>query len=114
MCSRGVAVDAGKLGIVGRNLVTIRAYRTVMRDREPGVIKGRSCPRRRRVAGIAGRWVARGDVIGHRAAQSLRASPIRRVTVIAGRVRRIQQIIAADMAKGACRRQVSAGECPAS
>ena len=41
MHSRGVAVDAGELGIVGR-LVAIPAHRTVMRDREIGVIKGRT------------------------------------------------------------------------
>ena len=58
-----MAIDTCKLRVVGRDLVAIRADRTMVRDREPSVIKGCSCPHGRRVAGVAGRWIAGGDVV---------------------------------------------------
>jgi len=64
----GMTIDTRKLRVVGRDLVAIRADRTMMRDREPSVIKGCSCPRGRRVAGVAGRWIAGGDVVRDRTA----------------------------------------------
>ena len=60
----------------------------MVRDREIGVIKGCSCPRRRRVAGVARCWIPGGDVVRDRAAQGLRTVPIRQVASIAGRIRR--------------------------
>ena len=89
MCRRvRMAIDACKLRVVGRNLMAVCAHRIVMRDREPGVIKGCSCPRRRRMAGVAGCGIAGRDVVRDRAAQGLRTVPIRLVASIAGRVRR--------------------------
>ena len=63
-----MAIDTCKLRVVGRDLVAIRADRTMMRDREPSVIKGCSCPRGRRVAGVAGRWIAGGNMVRDRTA----------------------------------------------
>ena len=113
MCSRGVAVDAGKLGIVGRNLMAIRAYRAVMRDREPGVVKGRSGPRRRGVAGVASGRVARRLVVWHGATHRKGAVPVCRVTTVTGRIRRRSQgVITPGMAERTGRRHVRPRERP--
>ena len=48
-----VAVDAGKLRIIRRNLVAIGAHRAIMRKCEQRVCKRRAKPAGRRVAGFA-------------------------------------------------------------
>ena len=93
-----VAIDARKLRVVGRNLVAVRANRSVVWDRKPGVIKGRPCPRGRRVAGVAGRRIAGGDVVRDGAAERLRARPIGLMAAIASRVGGRQRVVVVDMA----------------
>ena len=112
VCSRvGVAVDARKLRVVGRNLVAIGTHRTVVRDREPGVVERRARPGGGRVASVAGGWIPGGEVVRDGAAQSCRAVPIRCVAWIAGRVRCGQGVTAVGrgVAQGAGGRQVITG-----
>jgi hypothetical protein len=54
-----VARNTGKVRIVRGHLVTIRADRSVVWHWEPGVVKRRARPRRRRMAGIARRRISR-------------------------------------------------------
>lgn len=66
-----VANDAGKYCIVRRSDVAVGANGTMVRLLEPSVIERRTEPigrGPRRVAGYAGGWVLRGDVIRHTAA----------------------------------------------
>ena len=110
----GVAIDAGKLRVVRRNLVAIIAHGTIVRNPEPGVVESRAQPARRCVAGIARRWVVRRKVVRDSATQGLGAIPIREVAAVASCVRRGKRVVVGDMAKGACRtRQVVAGQRPA-
>lgn len=76
MSGLGVAIDAGKAGIVGGNLMAIVAGRTMVRDREIGVIEGCAEPGRRCVARVAGGGITSGDVIGNAATKSLRTVPV--------------------------------------
>ena len=109
----GMAVDAGKLRIVGGNLVTVSADRTMVRNREVSVIEGCAQPIGGGVAAIASRRVASSDVVRDRATQSLCAVPVSEVTAVARGVRGGQRIVVADVAQVARRSQVSAGEGPA-
>ena len=93
-----VAVDAGKLRIIRRNLVAIGAHRAIMRKCEPGVIKRRAEPSGRRVTGIACRRVTGRDVVRHAAAEGLRAIPFRQVASIANGVCGSQRVIVANVA----------------
>jgi len=93
--------------------VAIIANRTIVRNREPRVIEGGSCPRGRRVARVAGGRITRRNVIRHRAAQSLRAVPIRLVTAVARCIGGVQRIVVASVAEVARRGEVSAGQGPA-
>lgn len=54
-----VASNTRKVRIVRGHLMAVRAYRSVVWYWEPGVIKRRPGPRRRRMAGIARRWISR-------------------------------------------------------
>ena len=77
--------------IVRRNQVAVRTDRTIVRNAEPGVIKGRAQPTRgdpRSVAGEASGRVQRGNVVRHSAAERLRAQPSRLMASIAIRTRR--------------------------
>jgi len=117
--SGGVAIDTRKTGVVRGNLVAIVANRAVMRNREVGVVKGSAEPACGCMAGIASRWVARRDVIGHRAAEGLRAVPLSNVASVASCICRGERIVVVDVAIGAglhaayCRYDVTSGQCPA-
>ena len=78
------------------------------------MIEGGAGPRSRRVARVAGSRVTRRNVVWHRAAQSLRAVPIRLVTAVARCIRGAQTIVVAGVAKIASRSEVGAGQSPAS
>ena len=80
---------------------------------EPGVIEGRSCPRRRRVAGVAGRRIAGSDVVRDGAAERLRAVPIGLMAGIASRVGGRQRVVVAYVAQGATRCKMRACKRPA-
>ena len=103
-----VAIDARKLRVIGRNLVAVRANRSVVRDRKPGVIKGRPCPRRRRVAGVAGRRITRCLMVRDRATHSKGAVPIGLMAAIASSVGGRQRVVVADMAQVAGGRKMRA------
>ena len=103
-----MAIDARKLRVIGRNLVAVRANRSVVRDRKPGVIKGRPGPRGRRVAGVAGRRIAGGDVVRDGAAERLRAVPIGLMAAIASSVGGRQRVVVAHMAQVAGGRKMRA------
>ena len=94
--------------------MAIIANRTIVRNREPRVIEGGSCPRGRRVARVAGGRITRRNVIRHRAAQSLRAVPIRLVTAVARCIGGVQRIVVANMAQSAGGGKVRACQCPTS
>ena len=116
----GVAVDAGETGIFGGHLVAIIADRTVMRNREIGVVKGRTQPGCGGVTGIAGCRVTSGKVVWHRPAQGLRAGPSSQMAAVAGGVRCCQRIVVIHVAIGAAddfrssrgRHLVCARQCP--
>ena len=116
---RRVAVDAGKLRIIRRNLVAIGAHRAIMRKCEPRVCKRRAKPAGRRVAGITGGRIASGNVIRYAAAECLRAVPFRQMASVANGVCGSQRVIVANMAirtrlYTACRRNnMSTGQRPA-
>lgn len=107
-----VAVNASELRIVGRNLVAVGADRTMVRNREPSVVEGCSCPRGRRMAGVACCRVIGSDVVRDRTAQGLCTEPVSGVAPVACGVRRGQRIVVAGVAQVAGRRQVSASEGP--
>ena len=90
----GVAIDAGKVGIVGRHLVAIvtwRRIRLVVRNREIiAVIENGIQPVRGAVACVAGSGIAGGDVVRYRASESLRAVPLRDVATVASGICRSQ------------------------
>jgi len=111
-----VANDAGEDCIVRRSNVAIGADGTMMRLLEPGVIKGRAKPiggGPGGVAGYAGGRVHRGDVIGYAAAQGLGALPRGQMATIAIGVGGGQGVVIADVARGAGRGDVGAGQSPA-
>ena len=68
--------------------MAVGANRPVVRDREPGVVEGRTQPARGCVASVARCGVSSRDVVRDRAAQRLCTVPLRLVASIAGRVRR--------------------------
>ena len=70
-----MAVDASKAGVVGGNLVAVVADRTVMRNREVGVVEGGAEPTGGGVASVASGWIAGSDVIRDSATESLCAGP---------------------------------------
>lgn len=88
-----VAVDAGKAGIICGDLVAIIAHGGVMRNGEVGVIEGSAEPICGGVAGITGRWISGGEVVGDETAESLRAVPGGLMTTETGCIRRGQRII---------------------
>src|SRR5271157_485632 len=97
-----VAINAGKAGVIRGNLVAVVArwgIRFVVGDREEiAVIERGSEPACRRVAGIARRWITGRNMVGHRAAQGLRAVPIGNVAAIADGIRGGQRVIVANVA----------------
>jgi hypothetical protein len=97
----GVAIDAGKTGVVQRYLVAIIANRPVVRNREVGVIEGGAQPAGRCVARIAGGWITRGNMVWHRTAERLRAVPLRQMAAVTGGVRGSERIIVVHVAIGA-------------
>ena len=99
----GMAVDAGKLRIIGGDLVTVSADRTMVRNREIRMVKRCARPTGGRVTAVASRRVARGDVVRDRASQGLRAIPVSDVTAVARGVRCGQRIVTADVAQVARR-----------
>ena len=92
--------------------MAIVANRTIVRNREPRVIERGAGPRGRRVARVAGSRITRSNVIWHRAAQSLRAVPIRLVTAVARCIGGVQRIVVANMAQSAGGGKVGACQCP--
>jgi hypothetical protein len=97
----GMAVDAGEARIVCGSLMAIVANRAVMRNREVGVVVAGAQPIGRRVATVASSGKSRGDVIGNRAAEGLRAVPLRLMTCITNRVGRGERIVVVHVAIGA-------------
>jgi len=76
--------------IVRRNQVAVRTDRAIVRNAEPGVIKGRTQPARgdpRSVAGDASGRVQRGNVVRHSTAKSHGTLPSGLVAAVAIRVR---------------------------
>ena len=106
-CGR-MTVDTRKLRVVCRDLMAIRTHRAVVWDSEPGVIKRRPGPRGRRVAGVAGRRIAGGDVVRDGAAERLRAVPIGLMAGIASSVGGRQRVVVAHMAQVAGGRKMRA------
>jgi len=115
--SAGMAVNAGECRVVRRDQVAVRTDRAIMRNAEPGVIKGSPQPARSHpggVAGYAGCWIQRGNVVRHGAAQRLRTQPGRLMASIAIRVRRSKgERIGADVARSAGRGDVRSLQRPA-
>ena len=107
----GMTVDASEYRIV-RSLVTVRADRTVVRNREPRVVEGRTGPSGRRMAAVASRRIASGDMVRDRATQGLRAVPIRLVTAVARCIGGVQRIVVSNMAQSAGGGKVRACQCP--
>jgi len=103
-----MAINACKLRVVRRDLVAVRAHRAMVWNSEPGVIKCRPCPRGRRVAGVAGRRIAGGDVVRDGAAERLRAVPIGLMAGIASSVGGRQRVVVAHMAQVAGGRKMRA------
>ena len=83
----GVAVDAGELRIIRRNLVAVGADRTMVRNGEICVIERRAQPVSGRMAAIARGWVTGSDVVRDRTAQGLCTDPFSGVAAVAGGVR---------------------------
>ena len=107
-----VAVNASELRIVGRNLVAVGAVRTMVRNLEPSVIKRRACPGRGRMATVASRWIAGGEVVRNRTTQSCRAVPVVEVAAVARGIGGGQRIVVTDVAQVAGGGQVIASEGP--
>ena len=84
----------------------------MVRNREVSVIKRRACPGRGRMATVASRWVAGGEVVRDRTAQSCRAVPVGEVAAVARGIGGGQRIVVAGVAQVAGRGQVSASEGP--
>ena len=85
-----MAILTRKRLIVRRNQVAVRTDRAIVRNAEPGVIKGRAQPARgdpRNVAGQASGRVQRGNMVRHGAAERHGALPSGLVAAIAIRVR---------------------------
>jgi hypothetical protein len=99
----GVAVDTGEASVVRGNLVAIVAHGIVVRNREVCVIESGAEPRCGGVASFASVWVPRGNVVGHGAAESLRAGPSGLVAAIASSIGGAETVIVVDMAGGARR-----------
>jgi len=86
-----MTVDTREGRVVRRNQVAVRTDRAIVRNAEPGVIKGRAQPARgdpRNMAGQASGRVQRGNVVRHGATERLRAQPSRLMAAIAIRTRR--------------------------
>jgi hypothetical protein len=110
-----VADDAREHRIVRRGDVAIGANGPMVRHLKPRVVEGRAEPigcGPGGVAGDAGSWVLRRDVVRHTAAQRLRALPRSEMATITIRVRRRQAVVAADVARSAGRSHVGAGQRP--
>ena len=110
-----VTNDAREDGVVCRSGVAIGANGPVVRLLEPCVVEDRAEPigcGPGGVAGDAGSWVLRRDVIRHAATESLRALPRCKVATITIRVRRRQAVVAPDVARSAGRSHVGAGQRP--
>jgi len=103
--------------VVRRNQVTVRTDRAIVRNAEPGVIKGRAQPTRgdpRSVAGQASGRVQRGNVVRHGAAERHGALPSGLVAAIAIRVRDCKtEWIGTHVARSAGRGYVRALQRPA-
>src|SRR6266436_4169720 len=87
---RRMAILTRERLIVRRDQVAVGAYRAMVRNAEPGVIKGRAQPTRgdpRSVAGQASGRVQRGNVVRHSAAERHGALPSGLVAAVAIRVR---------------------------
>jgi hypothetical protein len=97
----GVAVDTSEGGIVRGDLVAIVANRTVMRNREVGVLESGVQPAYRGVASVAGGRKSRGNMIRNQPPQSLRAVPGCLMAAVACGIRRSQRIVVVHMAIGA-------------
>lgn len=97
----GVAIDAGEAGVVGGDLMAIVANGAVVGNWEIIVIESGAEPTGRSVATVAGGGIAGGEVIGHAAAQCLRAIPGGLMAAVASGIGGGQGVIAIDMAGGA-------------
>src|SRR5215469_18477492 len=106
-CGR-MAVDTRKLRVVRRDLVAVRAHRAMVWNSEPGVIKGGSCPRGRRVAGVAGRRITCCLMVRDRATHGKGAVPIGLMAAIASSVGGGQRVVVAHMAQVAGGRKMRA------
>lgn len=101
VCAGGVAVDAGKAGVVGGNLVAVIANGAVMGNGEIRVIECGVEPGCCGVAGVAGGGEIGREMVGDEAAEGLRAVPVGLVAAVAGGVRAGEGIIVVHMAIGA-------------
>ena len=103
-----MAINACKLRVVRRDLVAVRAHRAMVWNSEPGVIKRRPCPPRRRVAGVAGRRITCCLMVRDRASHGKGAVPIGLMAAIASSVGGRQRVVVAHMAQVAGRRKMRA------
>lgn len=97
-----MAVDTSKTTEVRRHLVAVIANRAVVRNRkERTVIESSAEPAGGVVAtsGVAGRRETCGNVIRHRAAESLRALPCCEMAAIASGVPGGERVVAIDVAR---------------
>lgn len=110
-----MADDAREDRVVCRVGVAVRADRAMVRFFEPRMVEGRAEPIGRSPRGVAGHassWILRSDVIRHAATKCLRALPGREVTTVAVGICRSQRVVVADVAGGAGRGHMGAGQCP--
>ena len=107
-----VAIDASEACVVGRNLVAVVADRTVMGNREIGVIERCAEPIGGGVASVTSGRISRGNMIWNAPAECLCAVPIGLMAAVTGGIRGRKAVIVIDMARGARRGRVCAGKGP--
>lgn len=105
-CRHVRAVAAVRGGVAGRARHT--GVESRQREGRGVVIERRARPIRRGMADRAIGWEGGGNVVRHRAADGLRAVPVRQMAGVADRRR--QRVVVADVAEGASRGGVRAGQ----
>ena len=107
-----VAIDASKARVVGRNLVAIVADRTVMGNREIGVIERCAEPIAGGVASVASGRISRRNMIRNTPAECLRTVPSGLMAAVTGGIRGRKVVIVIDMARRARRGRMCACKSP--
>lgn len=89
----GVAIDTGKAGIVGRDLMAVVADRAVVGDGKVKMAEGGAEPAGCIVASVAGGGKPSGYVVRDGAAKSLGTVPVGQMAAIARGIRRGQAVV---------------------